>query len=203
VRLFSLLFLLLIGAIAYEGYKAHGYYRDIEAGTDILREIEPQISYSLLSTNTSEVIGMRLALERASERFASARRGLDGDLALKLGAQIPDVDRQVTALRALVSIADESTRVGHDASEILLAYVQRREEAGEFTAREGIAFVAGQQAQIFKVRAGIENVRRLRTEIEGPLIGPLEEATRQVDETIDRFEALISDYERLAVAPGR
>ena len=181
---------------------AYGYYTDLSAGVDSLRQLQDRLAFSTVSQNERQVLGLRAELTEAGMRFSGVRDSLESDPGLKIAAAVPEAARQADAFVALVTAADELVEGGLQASAVLLDFVRLRDSGGGQTLQTGIDFLQAQGPRLAAARSRLDVARSHSASVEDGLFSHLEEAKAELDRTISLVDSLIADYERAtAVRP--
>lgn len=183
-----------LGAI--ETVRWVNFYQNANAAQDSLRAVQRQLDLESLPDSYEEVASLRGRIERAQANLGAAESHVDHDPLMVIARRVPGLKGQATGLTELVRSARSSAATGMQASDVLLAYIDQRDDPDRTAMQEGVDFLEDQVGPMAKVRESLEQTKQHRARIPDGLRGPLAAAGSDLDRAVEQLDELVTGYER-------
>ncbi len=179
---------------AYELYTTYVFYRDLNDGRQLLSGLENRVDLEDLNMSQAEAMSTREDFRDAQVKLSAAQRHMDTDPMLNAAKLVPVLGKQVKGLDVLVDLGAESSRVGYDATDVLLAYANYQGQDGETAIQSGLDFLESQAPAMQKVDQGLQGLLQRRADLPSGLMGPLQDATVSFDNATGKLQKLVNGY---------
>ncbi len=183
---------------AFEAFSAFRFYRDLSEGRDILTRLENRVDIDQLNMSEADARATRQDFSDAAARFRAAQQYTSRDILFNVAKVVPVLGKQVKGVDVLVDLGKDSSEVGYDATDVLLAYSRFETVEGETAIQSGLDFLESQRATMARVDAGVQRLEDRRADLPGGLLGPLESAVVRFDKAVGKLEGLVSGYNKAA-----
>lgn len=178
------------------------FYQHANTAQDSLRVVERQLDLTSLMNSGEEVEGIRGRLTQAEADLKAAEGHVARDPLMAIARRVPGIREQAVGLTQLVRSARSSAATGIQASDVLLAYINRRDDPDRAALQEGVDFLQSQMGPMTNVRRSLEQTKQHRAGVPGGLRGPLDAAASDLDRALEKLDALVTGYERaMALLP--
>ncbi|HLF71415.1 MAG TPA: DUF4012 domain-containing protein [Dehalococcoidia bacterium] len=195
--LYTTLAALLLVAALFEGYRFVSFYSDATAARAGLLSLRDELDLAKLETSETGLLATRTEVERAQARAHAAHDFARNDPLISIASHLPILGKQAKGVRVLTETARDASDTAIAASDVAIAFSRQGDTTGDQTSvQHALAFLKAQEAPMALVEQGLVRLQADRDRLPDGLIGPLANASGDLDGALARLEGLVSGYSR-------